>query len=96
MEQKKIDALKRQYGSELFLIEVEGEKPFVLKKPNLTTVSAFSKVSQVDPIKAATIVLNDCIVEGDKSRIEDPEVMLALTKHINALMVARQSSIKKL
>ena len=95
MEDLKIEALKRKHG-EIFQIDVEGEKPFVLKKPDLACVSAYAKLVNTDSIKAAQVVLNSCIIEGDKTKLEEPEVLLSLVKHVNSLMTTRRSTIKKL
>jgi hypothetical protein len=101
LNQKEIDALKRIHGQDLWHIQLDRqdaqeEIDFVLKKPPIPTVSAYIKISQSDPLKAALVLLNDCIVHGPKDKVEDPEVVLALNRHLNSLIKVRESSIKKL
>lgn len=99
---KRIEALKRTHG-EIFLIELaddlekqEPELEFVLKKPNMDTIRAFQKLSQSDPLRAIEVVLNDCLVHGDKARLQEPEVILGMGPHVRELVRAKQGRIKKL
>jgi hypothetical protein len=100
LDEEKIKMLKHQYGK-LILVELEqeGEQPaeqFVFKKPNMATVSAASRFTQNDPMRATLILFNDCLVWGDKTIVDDPEKFLSVSQHMQDLLKVRVSNVKEL
>lgn len=93
-----IKKLKAQHG-QLYLVEVEGEEQihqFVFKMPSRNVISASAKVIEDDPIQSTEIVLENCIVYGDRKLFEDMSIFQAIGKHLHTIVQSRESTIKKL
>lgn len=93
-----IQGMKRKYGK-IFLIsvadELDGVEFFWFKKPDMTTLSASSKFAETDPLKAATIIFNDCLIRGRKQAIDEPETFLGIMPQLMRIFRAKTSTIKE-
>ena len=99
---ERIEALKRTHG-ELYCIEVapeegtEGEPlVFLLKKPTRQTMSAAGRFAQSDPMQAAAVMVENCLVEGPKEALDDLTVFSAVSEQFDALTAPRKATLKKL
>lgn len=93
--------LVNKYGKGLLVVKLEAdednpEEYFVFKKPKMRTISSFAQFEQDDPVRAAQIMFNDCLVHGDKGASQDPERFLSILPHMAQLNKVRKASVEKL
>lgn len=97
----KIEVLKRKHGK-LFLIEVEsdteGQPPheFILKMPDRTIMGAVAKMAHGDPFKAAIVMVENCLVDGDKTLLEDVSIFSAVSEQFEKVAQSRKATLKNL
>jgi hypothetical protein len=96
-----IEKLKRQYGADLYLIEVPGDTPeetlqFVFKKPDRRALGAAAKFAASDPIRAAEVMIETCLCLGDKAALEDIGVFQAVSERFGEINKAREATLVKL
>lgn len=94
-----LEALKRKYGK-LYLIEVENPGgstlEFVLRQPDRNVMGAVAKVANSDPFKAGVILVENCLVFGDKTELDDITVFSAVAEQFEKVNAARAATIKNL
>lgn len=94
-----VEALKRKHGK-IYLIEVEnpGGAPFefVLRQPDRNIMGAVAKVANSDPFKAGVILVENCLLYGDKTALEDITVFSAVAEQFEKVNAARAATIKNL
>ena len=94
-----VEALKRKYGK-IVLIEVEnpGGNPFefVLRQPDRNVMGAVAKVANSDPFKAGVILVENCLLYGDKAALDDITVFSAVAEAFEQFNKARAATIKNL
>lgn len=96
---EKVKELKRAHGADLFMVEVEnGDEPIelVFKKPTRQVMSASAKFAQSDPLKGAEIMIENCLVHGDKKWLDDLTVFTAVAEQFGEINKAREATLKKL
>lgn len=93
LNEDQIQALKNKHGK-LTLVTVENDIHFWFKKPNMETLAAAAKVSQKDEMEAAKVYFKNCLIKGDQSLIEDPEIFLAVAPHLEKLLEKKATTVK--
>lgn len=90
--------MKSRYGR-LFLVAVEAENEdqqelfFWFKHPDMKVISAFTKVSQADPISGMQVLFKNCLISaGMEKYADDPEVFLAVSEQLGDLVKKRKAS----
>lgn len=99
-ELSKIEILKRKHGR-IFLIEVESDvegKPyeFILKMPDRKIMGAVAKVAHSDPFNAAFIMVENCLLDGDKTLLEDVSIFSAVSEQFEKVAQSRKATLKNL
>ena len=97
------DKVKKKHKvGKVFLISVEGEGGDEkdeyrawIKKPDLKTVSMFTKLVQKDAVQAIKSVLNTCFLEGDIEIKNDDDIFIGAMGQMEEIMRTRQSKIAK-
>lgn len=99
MTPDEIKNLKAKHGKDLRLCSVttqNGETfAFVLKKPTRGVIQAVSGVGD-DTTKASDLMIENCVIAGDKDALEDGEVFVAVLEEVGNLFGAATTSVKKL
>ncbi len=94
-----VDYLKRKWGK-IYLIEVEnpnGEPlEYVLRQPDRTIMAAVGKIANTDPFKAGVILVENCLLYGDKTALEDMTVFSAVAEAFEEVNKSRKATIKNL
>lgn len=94
-----VEALKRKYGK-IYLVEVEDPSgtplEFVLRQPDRNVMGAVAKVANSDPFKAGVILVENCLLYGDKTALDDITVFSAVAEQFEKVNAARAASIKNL
>lgn len=94
-----INALKKQHNTKnVFLITVKlGSEQlfFWLKKPDMTVLSAFVSMAEKDPVAANQMMFKDCLIKGEESYANDPSVFVAISKQLNDIVEAAESTMEK-
>jgi hypothetical protein len=93
------EKLKRQHGPHLHVVTVKGEDGelvFVFKRPDRSTLAAAAKFASTDPIRAAEVMIETCLVEGDKTALEDITVFQAVAEAFGELNRPREFTLVKL
>ena len=88
--------LKKKHG---FLKQVHIKKlnkTLIFKKPDRNIVSLVVKVKDDDIIEANRLLAINCLVHGDASVIEDIDVQLSLTGHLEDLIEDYEMEVKNL
>lgn len=84
---------------EIYQIEIPGEEQVYVgyvRKPDLDVLSAASRFSETDPIKAGNIMFENCFLGGDEAIKENDELKLSVIQAISKLVKIREAQIKKL
>lgn len=99
MTSEEINKLKAKHGDKLSLCSVTTQNgdafEFVLKKPTRAVIQAVSAVGG-DTTKASDLMIENCVVGGDKDALEDGEVFVAVLEEVGNLFGAATTSVKKL
>lgn len=94
-----VEALKRKWGK-IYLIEVENPEgtplEFILRQPDRKIMSAVSKIANSDPFQAGIVLVENCLLYGDRKALEDVTVFAAVSQHFEAVNAARAATIKNL
>ncbi len=98
MSQGEIDQLKSKHGN-LVLITVKNDDESVdhywFKQPDMITMEAAGSMIERNPVKANTIVIQNCLVKGDKKKaISDVSTYVTLAPHIEKLINQKDSEVK--
>ncbi len=98
LSQGEIDQLKNDYG-DLILISVkdedQSEDHYWFKKPDMNTMEAAGSMIERNPVKANTIVIQNCLVKGDKNKaISDVSTYVTLAPHMEKLINQKDSEVK--
>lgn len=86
----------------IYLITVEGETKeeenieFLFKQPDRKILAAAGKFAASNPLQAADIMMQSCLLEGDKNALEDTAVFTAVAAQFEEINKPRESAIKKL
>lgn len=105
-------SLIRKYGKgSLFIVTLEAahsdnedidkedtpqDEDFVFRKPDMKTLSATATFEEKDPVRAAQIMFNDCLVWGDKEASNDPERFISISPYLGQLLKTRKVTLGKL
>lgn len=84
---------------EIYQIEIPTEEQLYVdyvRKPDLDVLSAASRFSETDPIKAGNIMFENCFLGGDEAIKENDELKLSVIQAISKLVKIREAQIKKL
>ncbi len=94
-----VEALKQKHGA-VYLIEVDnpGGDPFqfFLKKPDRIIMSAVAKLGSTDPLRAASTLIENCLLAGDKKLLDDITIFSAVSEQFETVIQARKATIKNL
>lgn len=93
-----VEALKRKYGR-IYEVSVEdGENTYkgVFRRPDMGTMSAFTKLSKTDEFKAMQVLITNCLIEGDTEIKEDALVLMQAAGQLTSLVTAQKATIKNL
>ncbi len=94
-----VDALKAKYGA-VYLIEVDNPDgdphQFYLKKPDRIIMGAVAKLGSSDPFRAASTLIENCLLAGDKKLLEDMSIFSAVSEQFETVNQARKATIKNL
>lgn len=91
-----IDALKKKYGR-VYEITIEDDGATYtgyFRRPDMATLSAFTKLSQTDPAKAAHTLVANCMVDGDDAIKEDPILMINAAGSFGSIINKVKASLK--
>lgn len=94
VDQKQIDAWKKQYG-DIFKISVD-DKVCYLKKPSRKSLSYAAVAGQTDPLMYNEIILKDCWLGGDEEIKTDDGLFLSVSAKLNALIEVKEAELVKL
>ncbi|WP_312395720.1 hypothetical protein [Chryseobacterium sp.] len=92
---------KAKYGKRLRYLKVkteDGDSEFIIKKPSRATSMAVSDaINKKDEDLASRIMLENCVVEGDKEDIEEDAVVFTkVTTFITSMVNDAEIEVKKL
>lgn len=77
--------------------EVDGEQAqFLFKQPDRKVLAAAGRFAATDPMKAAEVMLDNCLLEGDKLLLDDVAVFTAVAAQFEEINKPREAAIKKL
>jgi hypothetical protein len=85
---------KAQYG-ELFELDVDG-RTIIVGKPNRQVAGLAMAKSRSNPLSMVEVVLENCMVWGDRSILEDAGALIGLQAHIDDIFQTATVSLKKL
>ncbi|AZA87156.1 hypothetical protein EG349_10330 [Chryseobacterium shandongense] len=96
-----VKGFRLKYGKRLRYLKVvtpDGESEFIIKKPSRATSSAVREaIDKNDEDLAQTIMLTNCVVEGDIQDIEDDAVVFTkVTTFITSMVKEAELEAKKL
>ena len=100
--EQRVEALKRKYpNTKLVLIEVEsgveGEMhEFILKHPDRKIMCAVAKLAHSDPFQSVIVLIDNCLVSGEKSLLEDITIFSAVSEKFENAIQAKKATIKNL
>lgn len=86
----------------IYLITVEPAEPdgerleYLFKQPDRKVLAAAGKFAASDPMRAAEVMMDNCILEGDKKQLEDVAVFTAVAAQFEEINKPREAAIKKL
>ena len=95
MTKEEINKLKKKHGT-LWLITFEDNKEVVVKKPSRQVLKLAMSKAQTDPLGFAEVILQNCMVGGDKEVAQDDDYFLSAAGQLEELMNVKSSEIKKL
>lgn len=86
--------------ADIYLVEVEnGEAEtleYLFKSPDRKTMSAAGKIAMTDPVRSMEVLIDNCLLEGDKKQLENSQVFQAVAEQFEVINKPREASIKKL
>lgn len=98
--EENVNIFKRKHpGIQLYLIEVENDDAplqFVLKQPDRKIMAAVAKLAHSDPFQSAVVLIENCLVYGDKAHLDDVSVFSAVSEKFESAMQSRKATIKNL
>ena len=99
MNPQEIKDLKAKHGAGLKMLNVTTEDgtehEFVLKKPTRLVIQAIA-ATKGNETKSSDLMIENCVVGGDKEALNDGEVFVAVLDEIGKLFGAATTTIKKL
>ena len=100
LNKEAIEKLKKEHGR-VFEIVVElpnkenRESPettsFYFKQPDRQIIDATNKAAQRSEIKAAEVMINNCLLKGDKSLLKEIGVFMAVSEQLERILDKKKS-----
>lgn len=96
----RIEAWKKKHGA-VYRVTTTDEKTseldFYLIKPDMIIMSAVLKVADSDPLKSTQILFQNCLLNKENEHyVDDVDVMMSISPHLELLIEQREATIKKL
>lgn len=91
-----IKLLKAKHG---FLKQIhikKLEKTLIFKKPDRIILSAAMKLRHEDPMESNRVYALNCLVHGDASLLDDGEILLSVSPHLEDLVDLYDVEVKNL
>ncbi len=101
MTENEIKKLKAKYG-DIYQIEVDPEEEggetlvFLFRAPDRAILGAASKLASTDLVKAAEVMINNCLLAGPKEELEKIPVFQAVSEQFERINEPRKSQLKKI
>lgn len=76
----------------------DGDDKFVcyFRRPDMDTMSAVTKLSKTDEVKAANILFDNCWLGGDQMIKEDAVLKMSAISQLNKIMTVQTVTLKNL
>ena len=96
LDAKSIEALKAKHGRiyEIRLDDSGETHVAYFRRPDMQTLTAMSKVSKTDEIRASMVLLDECFVDGSMAVKHDTALFMAAVGELGKVITSVKAEIK--
>lgn len=95
-----LEVLKERHGAIYEVVVSEAnedgtDEVFIFREPNRAELKAATKMGMNDPLAGSEVIIENCLVFGNRELLEKTGVFLAVSEHLDVIIGKKVSAIKK-